>query len=128
MGQDALSNVKKNNRLIAVVHCIVSLFYCHFLIEQYEHYTKRDNFQILMSISNFYKQNSSMGASCHALSMFIKLNDHKHSLDQTTKDPTTLLKIRPKRLNYQGRNDQKMAEMTLAEMTRPKRPVAKRPR
>ena len=40
MGQDAHSNVIKN-RVIAAVHCIVLLFYCHFAIELYEHYTKR---------------------------------------------------------------------------------------
>ena len=59
--------------------------------------------------------------------MFIKLNDHQHSLNQTTKGPTTHLKIRPKRPTYQGRNDQKMAKMTQAEMNRPKRPGPKRP-
>ena len=41
---------KKKNRIIAAVHRIVLWFYYHFLIERYEHYTKRITFPIQISI------------------------------------------------------------------------------
>ena len=49
MGQDADSNVKKKSRDIAAVRRIVLWFHCHFLIERYEHYTKRITFPITSS-------------------------------------------------------------------------------
>ena len=37
MGQDAHSNGKNNNQVIFAVYCIILWFYCHFIIERYEH-------------------------------------------------------------------------------------------